>query len=179
MEVIMKQRIKHFIYFILLIVIDQAVKLWVRADLKNNDPLVIIPDILKLQYHENTGAVWGILSGKVEFLRIFTLIILLLIIYLYIKIPQEKKFNPLKLLAVFILAGAVGNMIDRFYLGYVVDYIYFEIINFPLFNIADSYLTVSSALLFILAVFYYKEEDFEFLDTMFKRKSKENKDSKE
>jgi signal peptidase II len=172
----MKQRIKHLILFIVLLGIDQVMKFWAKATIMNNDPIVIIPKVLKLQYHENSGAVWGIMSGKVSFLRILTFFILLFIIYLYFKIPKDKKYNPLKIITVFILAGAVGNLVDRVFLGYVVDYIYFEIINFPLFNVADSYLTVSSALLFLLAIFYYKEEDFAFLDQIFKikKKNKEN-----
>ncbi|MDF2943567.1 MAG: hypothetical protein K0S01_2425 [Herbinix sp.] len=169
----MKQRIKHLILFLVLIGIDQAVKFWVKATIMDNDPIVIIPKILNLDYHQNSGAVWGIMSGKVSFLKILTFFILLFIVYLYFKIPKDKKYNPLKIISVFILAGAVGNLIDRIYLGYVVDFIYFEIINFPLFNIADSYLTVSSVLLFLFAIFYYKEEDFAFLDQVFKFKKKD------
>ncbi len=168
----MKQKLRHLILFIILTVIDQGSKLWVRQSLMNNDPFVIIPDVFSLQYHENTGAVWGIMSGKVQFLSIFTFIILLFIVYLYLKIPQDKKYNPLKLITVFIISGAVGNLIDRIFLGYVVDFIYFELINFPLFNIADSYLTVSSIILFLLAIFYYKDKDFEFLDRLFVSKKK-------
>jgi signal peptidase II len=169
----MKERIKHLILFLILVGIDQGSKLWVKTSLAGKNPLVIIPDVLNLQYHSNNGAVWGILSGKVPYLIIFTLIVLLFIIYLYFKIPDGKKHGVLKVLTVFILAGAVGNLIDRIYLGYVVDFIYFEIINFPLFNFADSCLTVSSILLFLLAVFYFKDEDFAFLDQVFgKRKKK-------
>ncbi len=167
----MKQRIKHLILFLLLVGIDQASKLWVKSRLMNKDPIVILKDVLNLQYHENNGAVWGILSGKVVYLTIFTFIIMFFILYLYFKIPKNKKFNALKIITVFILAGALGNLIDRIYLGYVVDFIYFKIIDFPLFNLADSYLTVSSILLMILALFYYKDEDFAFLDRIF-RKSK-------
>ncbi len=172
----MKQRIRHLILFIILTVIDQGVKLWVRQTLMNNDPIIIIPDVFSLQYHENTGAVWGILSGKVQILSIFTFIILAFIVFLYLKIPQDKKYNPMKLITVFIIAGAVGNLIDRIFLGHVVDFIYFKLINFPLFNIADSYLTVSCILLFLLAIFYYKDSDFEFLDRMFGSKKKKNVD---
>lgn len=174
----MNQRIRHFIYFILLAAFDQLVKFWVIANLKNNDPIDIIPDVFSLQYHQNSGAVWGIMSGKVTFLIIFTLIVLSFIIYLYLKIPEGKKYNALKMIMVFITAGAIGNLIDRIYLGYVVDFIYFELINFPLFNIADCYLTVSSVILLILALFYYKDEDFKFLDQLFHRnKKKQEKNS--
>lgn len=174
----MKQKLRHLILFILLTVIDQGVKLWVRQTLMNNDPIVIIPDVFSLQYHENTGAVWGIMSGKVQFLSIFTFIILIFIVFLYFKIPQDKKYNPLKLITVFIVAGAVGNLIDRISLGHVVDFLYFELINFPLFNIADSYLTVSCIVLFLLAIFYYKDTDFEFLDRLFGTKKKSSSETK-
>ena len=170
----MRERIKHLILLIILIGVDQGSKFWVKTALINKDPIIIIPKVLNLQYLRNTGAVWGIFSGKVDFLKIFTVIILAVIIYLYFKIPEGKRYNALKLLAVFIVAGAVGNLIDRFFLGYVVDFIYFEIIDFPLFNFADSCLTVSSLLLFILALFYYKDTDFAFLESAFKRKKKES-----
>ncbi len=164
------QRIKHLLLFIVLVIIDQLTKHWVRTGLMNREPIDIIPKVLNLQYTENTGAVWGIMSGKVTFLIIFTAVVLALIVFLYFKIPQGKKYNVLKLLVVFIIAGAIGNFIDRVLLGHVVDFIYFELINFPLFNVADSYLTVSSILLFILAIFYYKDDDFAFLEQLFKKK---------
>jgi len=167
----MKERMKHLILLFLLIGIDQAAKFWVRAVLMNQDPIAIIPGVLELQYLENQGAVWGILQGKVDFLKIFTLLVLLLILFLYFKIPQGRKYNILKIITVFILAGAVGNLIDRLYLNYVVDFIYFKLINFPIFNIADCYLTVCSILLFLLAIFYYKDEDFAFLEQILSRKN--------
>lgn len=166
----MKERIKHIILFIILVVIDQVTKYWVRTDLAQNGPIILIPDVFSLQYLQNTGAVWGMMSGKTTFLSIFTIIVLVFIIYLYFKIPSGKKYNVLKVIVVCIMAGAVGNLIDRVFLGFVVDFIYFELINFPLFNFADCCLTVSSVLLFILAVFYYKDDDFAFLDQVFHRK---------
>lgn len=175
----MKERIKHLILLIFLIGIDQVLKYWVRTDLINRDSIDIIDGVLSLQYHSNTGAVWGILSGKVDFLKIFTLIILILIIFLYFKIPVGKRYNPLKILTVFMIAGAIGNLIDRFFLSYVVDFIYFEIIDFPLFNFADSCLTVAAIVLFLLALFYYKDEDFAFLNEMFKKKSAQSNSGEE
>lgn len=170
----MKERIKHLILLIILIAIDQGSKYWVRTVLINKEKIDIIPDVLNLQYSVNTGAVWGVFSGRVDFLKILTLILLIIILFLYFKIPEGRKYKVLKLLAVFIIAGAAGNLIDRFYLGHVVDFIYFEIINFPLFNFADSCLTVSSIILFILAMFYYKEEDFAFFGHMFSKRRTES-----
>lgn len=181
----MNQRLRHLFYVITLIGLDQLSKLWVRTVLMNKEPIIIIPDVFVLQYHENTGAVWGIMSGNVGLLALMTVLILIVITFIYFKIPNSKKYNALKIIFVFISAGAVGNMIDRIFLKHVVDFIYFEIIDFPLFNVADSYVTMSSAFLLILAIFYYKDKDFEFLDHLFKKKSKvmkettDNKDSKE
>ena len=70
---------------------------------------------------------------------------------------------PLQWIGIFLSAGAVGNLIDRLFRGFVVDFIYFKIIHFPVFNVADIYVTVSSVLLICLLFFYYKEDDFEFL----------------
>lgn len=171
----MKERIKHLILLIFLVGIDQLVKYWVRSSLMNHAPIIIIPNkILNLQFCKNTGAVWGILSDRINFLRILTLMILVIILFLYFKIPNHKRYNLLKYLAVFIVAGAIGNMIDRFFLGYVTDFIYFEFIDFPLFNVADCYLTVSSILLVIVSLFYYKEADFAFLEETFGKKVKDD-----
>ncbi|HHU72650.1 MAG TPA: signal peptidase II [Clostridiales bacterium] len=171
----MKQHKRHLIYFLILVSLDLLTKLWAKTTLRSNGPYDIIPSVLKLQYHENSGAVWGILQGKASLLSVFTLIILAALVYVYFQIPKEDKFNLLKLIFVAIGAGAVGNMIDRFSYGYVIDFIYFELINFPIFNVADSYITVSSILIIILGIFYYKEEDLAFLDNMFKKRNKEDK----
>ena len=71
------------------------------------------------------------------------------------------------------MAGAIGNMIDRAVRGYVVDFFYFRLIDFPIFNVADIYVTVTMILLLILILFYYKEEDLEFLS----RKGKHGRDN--
>ena len=63
----------------------------------------------------------------------------------------------------FVTAGAIGNLIDRIRLNYVVDFLYFELIDFPVFNVADCYITVSMFLLVILVLFYYKDEDFSLI----------------
>lgn len=170
----MKLRIRHLIYLILLVVVDQISKIWARTTLKEEGPFSLIPKVLKLQYHENTGAVWGILSDKTIFLIVLTIILVLLLVFVYFKIPKEKHYTPLHIIWVFIMAGAIGNFIDRISLRYVVDFIYFELIDFPIFNIADSYLTVSCLLLVLLSIFYYKEKDFDFIDSLFLKKKKKS-----
>lgn len=177
----MKERIKHLIAFVVLVVLDQGTKYWARTDLQENGPVTLISKVLKLLYHENTGAVWGIMTGKVQLLSIVTSIILIGMVIIYFKMPKEKKYKPLQWILVAIIAGAVGNLIDRIALQYVVDFIYFELINFPIFNIADCYVTISCVLLFVLFLFYYKEEEVDCLYSMFSRRKngKSNEKSNE
>ncbi len=168
----MKQRIGHLLLFVFLIVIDQLTKFWARTTLREQGPLQIIPKTLKLQYHENNGAVWGILSGRMSFLIILTSLLVILLTFFYFKIPMNKRLGPIRIIWVFMMAGAIGNFIDRITLKYVVDFIYFELIDFPIFNFADMCLTMSCAVLFLLVLFYYKEKDLSFVDEIFSRKKK-------
>ena len=79
-----------------------------------------------------------------------------------------------------VFAGAIGNFLDRLRLQYVIDFLYFELIDFPVFNVADCYVTIACASFAFLVFFYYKESDFEFLEKtkeMSQNASKEVKDS--
>ena len=86
---------------------------------------------------------------------------------------KEKMWAKVSL--AIIIGGGIGNMIDRFSTGSVVDFIYFVIINFPIFNVADIYVTVSTFLFVILFLFYYKENDFNFLSFKQQKKFREIK----
>ena len=83
--------------------------------------------------------------------------------------PDEKKYRMLHLLLSLIAAGAIGNMIDRIRFDYVVDFIYFVLINFPIFNVADIYVSVSTVVLVILLLFVYQENDLSFIGFKQKR----------
>ncbi len=72
-------------------------------------------------------------------------------------------YTKLHITLVFIASGAIGNLIDRIRNDYVVDFLYFSLIDFPIFNVADIYVTLSSVFLVILLLFVYKETDLEFL----------------
>lgn len=78
----------------------------------------------------------------------------------YCKMGSGRKWRPLQSAIVLIAAGAIGNMIDRFARGYVVDFFYFSLIHFPVFNVADCYVVVGAVIALLLLLFYYKEEDF-------------------
>ena len=158
------------ISFILLIALDQWTKALAVAKLMNQEPFIIIPKVFQLRYLENRGAAFGMMQGQQTFFIISAAAALLAIIYIYFKLPWERRFHPLRIVGIFIGAGAVGNLIDRVLLGYVVDFFYFELIDFPIFNVADIYVTCATIILALLIVFYYKEDE---LDCLFLKK-KEN-----
>lgn len=114
-----------------------------------------IPHILRLEYRENTGMAWGLLKDA----RIFFIIITLLLcgLMLFFMIKQRKNMPKLVSISLsVILAGAVGNFIDRVFLGYVRDFLAFDFFDFPVFNLADSYVTIGASLL-IIVLFFTKQ----------------------
>ena len=152
-----------FLFVLVLYWLDQITKMWAVMTLKDKPAIPIIPGILELRYLENRGAAFGIMQNKQWFFVLITVIILGLILYIFFKLPEDKKYNLLSLLLLFIAAGAVGNLTDRLLQNYVVDFIYAVFINFPIFNVADMYVSVATTFLVISLLFYYKEEDFYFL----------------
>lgn len=165
----MKQGIKAFIGCLLLVVLDQFTKVLALQNLKGQEPITIIPDVFQLLYVENRGAAFGILQNKQWVFLIITAIVLAALIWALPRMSRERHFLPLRLCLCFIGAGAVGNMIDRIFWGYVVDFFYFKLIDFPVFNVADIYVTTSAIVLIFLIVFLYKEEDF---DRLFSKKGR-------
>ncbi len=132
--------------FVVLIVIDQLTKQAAVTALKGKDPAVLIPGVLELYYLENTGAAFSMLENAQWLFALIAIAAAVLIAVLLTRIPQKRHFVPLHLCLVFIAAGAVGNLIDRLMLHYVRDFIYFVIINFPVFNVADIFVTCGVAL---------------------------------
>lgn len=173
----MKKSIKIFceiILFILLIFIDQITKYIASVTLKINGPIELIHNTLELRYLENTGAAFGIFENKILFFAIMTLIILIFIIFIKYRINNllyirkvnaaiRKKFIFFDIILLILSSGAIGNLIDRLRFNYVVDFIYFKLINFPIFNVADCYVTISAFLLIITFLFVFKENDYGLL----------------
>ena len=159
------------ICFLLLILFDQWTKSLAVANLMNQDPFIIIKDVFQLRYLENRGAAFGMMQGQKTFFVCSALIAVAVIAYVYFKLPWEKRFHPLRAVVLFIASGAVGNLIDRLALGYVVDFFYFELIDFPIFNVADIYVTCATIVLALLILFYYKEDEF---DCLFPKKKEKN-----
>ncbi len=147
------------IWFLIIIgsvILDQLTK-WLAVEfLLPIDTFPIIKDALHLTYHENTGAAFGILKdNRWVFLVISTVAIVALLGYL-IKFPPKNKWLGVGLS--FIVGGGIGNMIDRVLLGYVVDFIDFRLINFAIFNVADSFVCVGAVLMMIYIIFFYDDK---------------------
>ncbi len=135
--------------------IDQLIKLIISSFLHLNQSLSIIPNFFNITYLENTGAAWSILYGHLSLLIVFSCIALFLIIY------YMKKFvlNKRNIMAFgLIYGGLLGNLFDRLFHGYVIDYFDFKIFsyNYPVFNIADMALVIG---IFLIIVAIFKGED--------------------
>lgn len=143
-----------------LILLDLQTKAAAVRALQGKPPIILVNGVLELLYVQNTGAAFSLLENAQWLFILIAVAAVLLISVFLIRLPKTKRYQPLHILLTFISAGAVGNLIDRIQLGYVRDFIYFSIIDFPVFNVADIYVTVSTALLVILVLFYYREEDF-------------------
>ncbi|MDO4556994.1 MAG: signal peptidase II [Lachnospiraceae bacterium] len=146
---------------LILVLFDQLTKFLADTYLNGQKAVAVIPDIFELTYVENRGAAFGIMQNFQLVFIIVTAVIVFGICLLYCRMPSTKRFFPAKCCLVFLIAGAAGNWIDRVKAGYVIDFFYFKPINFPVFNVADIYVTVSIILLALLILFYYKEEEFD------------------
>ena len=159
----MKQKRSFFtsflIGFVILVGLDQWTKGLAVKHLMNQPPFVIWDGVFELLYSENRGAAFGMMQGKQFFFFLIALVVLAAVVYLLWKMPVTERSMPMAVCLMMVSAGAVGNMIDRIGQGYVVDFLYFKLINFPIFNVADCYVTISAFLLILLVFFYYREEE--------------------
>ncbi|HCX04453.1 MAG TPA: signal peptidase II [Clostridiales bacterium] len=155
----------YIILAVFIVLIDQATKYLAIIRLKDKQPIFIINNFLQLKYVENRGAAFGILQNKQMPLIIFTFLILIGIIYYLYKNRKLKKISKISLWG--IIGGSIGNLIDRIRLNFVVDFIdvnFWGYYDFPVFNLADSFLVVFTILLSIL-VFTEKYERVDKFET--------------
>lgn len=138
---------------------DQLTKWLAVTHLKDQVPFVIWNGVFKLEYLENRGAAFGILQNRQIVFAIGAVLIVGFIGFLYGRMPHTKRFYLLRFCSVLVCAGALGNLTDRIRLNYVVDFFYFELIDFPIFNMADCYVVVACVLFAFSILFYYKEEE--------------------
>ena len=163
----MKAKTRFFTLFALGLIIatflDQYTKKLAVTHLMGKAPIVLIPGVFELRYVENRGAAFGMMQGGRVLFFILTAVVLVGILYILKILPSTKRFLPLALTLSLLFYGAVGNLVDRVLNGYVVDFLYFSLIDFPVFNVADIYVTVSAFLLLFLFFFVYKENELSFI----------------
>ena len=164
----MKTHVVFSALFILLLILDRVTKQWAASNLMSGD-VTIWDGVLKLHYLENRGAAWGLFENLFWLFYIVTALAVVIMAYFYAKIPFEKKYLFLRFLLVLLCAGAVGNFIDRAWYRYVIDFIYLEFINFPVFNVADIYVTLAIILLVVCLLFVYGKDE-----NLWNRKKKES-----
>ena len=164
-------KIIYPIIFVLALIIDRATKQLAMSRLVGKDAVNVIGEVFQFVYTENAGAAFGIMQNQRIIFYIITALVVALIVYFVVKMPTDSHYTPLGVVLSFVLAGAIGNLIDRVIHHFVVDFIYFSPIDFPVFNVADIYVTLGCIAFVILVIFVYKDHDFDFLDPRKKHES--------
>ncbi|HFQ5615147.1 TPA: signal peptidase II [Streptococcus equi subsp. zooepidemicus] len=149
------KRISFVIAAIVLMILDQLSKWWTVAHIELGQVKPFIPGLVSLTYLQNRGAAFSILQNQQWFFTIITILVVGYAIYYVLKHTKASFWLQLSLL--LIISGGLGNFIDRMRLSYVVDMIHLDVINFAIFNVADSYLTVG---VLLLVICLWKEEDY-------------------
>lgn len=144
---------------LLIIALDQLSKVLITSSFPLYDEKVIIPRILSFTYVENKGAAFGMLSGARAFFIVFTILVLIGAVYYIIKMKPRSVLEKTALS--FIAGGAIGNFIDRLFLGYVRDFIMTTFIDFPVFNVADCFVCIGAGLYILYAFIADKSEGTE------------------
>ncbi|ASE34448.1 lipoprotein signal peptidase [Mammaliicoccus sciuri] len=145
-------------FIIILIALDQLTKFLIVKSLEVGESIKVISNFLYITSHRNQGAAWGILQGKMWLFYIVTIVVLV-ILFMFFK--NEGYGRPdVQLGLSLLIAGSIGNFIDRLFRGEVVDFVdtYIFSYNFPIFNVADAALTLGVIVLIIVILFEGKEE---------------------
>ncbi len=143
---------------IVLTAVDQLTK-WRAFRMLPGKPMVLVPGVLELRYLENHGAAFGILQNRQWLFIAATVLFLAGMFVFFLKVKAHPR---LRMLLAVLAGGACGNLIDRIRFGFVRDFIYFKPIDFPVFNAADIFVTVSAALIILYILFFMNENDLTF-----------------
>lgn len=137
--------------------VDQWVKWKITNNLALSQTKSLIPGVLSLNHIQNTGSAWSILEGEILFFILVTIIAIIIIVTLMIK--NRHHYNRWFMYGLsLILAGAIGNFIDRIRLGYIVDMFQTDFMNFPIFNIADMSLTIGVFCILVYIILDEKDQ---------------------
>ena len=153
-----RHRVIYLILAVCLIVFDQITKKIVLARLVGQ-PYVLIEGVFEFRYLENRGAAFGILQNSIPFFLVIAVVILIVVLWCFLRLPAGRHYLPLNIALLLLFSGAIGNMIDRIFRRFVVDFMYFRLIDFQIFNVADCYVTIGAALVIISVIFVYKDGD--------------------
>ena len=149
--------IPFFLGIFIIALIDQAAKFFAAGLLPTIQTIPIIDDVFHLTYVENTGAGFGVFAGYTWILTLLTVVVIVAAVsYVVVKRPHNRMFLTG---FTFMLGGAVGNVVDRIRLGYVIDFFDFRLINFPVFNIADCFITVGAIIFAVYVIFYSDKKE--------------------
>lgn len=141
-----------------LVGLDQLTKWLTTVYIKPvEDGITIIPHVLDFSYVENQGAAWGVFDGERWFLVALTSIVILALL-VFVLVGKLRRFPMFNISAVLIIAGGIGNLIDRLVNGFVVDFIKTTFMSFPVFNVADCFVVIGSVLLLVFFLFFYEEK---------------------
>lgn len=163
-----KMFIFELVAVIVLVVMDLITK-QLAVKFLSDESVSIIPGVFSLTLLEggNSGAAFGLFQGGFWFFVVITVVVIAIAVFMLKKLTYEKKYRFVHYAIILLLAGALGNFSDRVITiaryghSYVIDFLYFELINFPIFNVADCYVTIAAISMIILGIFYYKDEDFD------------------
>lgn len=145
----------YFVIFAAILLLDVVTKLWAVSALQHVSGIPILEGVFHLTYVENRGAAFGLFQDGRMFFIVITALLLALIIFGLKKFEARSRILSTGL--TFVSAGAVGNLIDRIFRGFVVDFFDFCLIDFPVFNVADIFVCVGAGLVIIFIIFF--EED--------------------
>lgn len=147
----------YILFVSALVGLDQLVKFLVRANIPMGEGVPFLPHILQLTYYQNTGAAFSIFEQHTWILTLISAAASVLLIVLLAKRTFNHPFAMVSL--ALVLAGAVGNLIDRLFLGYVTDMFQTLFMNFPIFNVADICIVCGGIAFCIYFLLLCKEED--------------------
>ncbi len=143
--------IPFFAGIFIIAILDQAAKYFAAGLLPSVKTIPLIEDVFHLTYVENTGAGFGAFANYTWLLTALTIIVILAVVICYVVKRPKNKWIVTAL--TFMMGGAVGNVIDRIRLGYVVDFFDFTLIDFPVFNVADCFITVGAIIFAVYVLF--------------------------
>ena len=150
--------------------LDQWSKYLIIQHFAEGEEKNLIGEAIVLTYVQNRGMAWGFFQNGQLIFSILTPLAICAVIFLYVRTPWEKEYRPIRIAEVMMVGGAIGNLLDRIFRyepstgsmfhGYVVDMIYAKFIHFPVFNVADIFVTLAFLFMIFLLLFVYNEDEF-------------------